>query len=884
VAERWQLGLDATNANQFRIANGTDLASARVMIDADGTVNFLGKTGDLATGESIRFGNDPDSVGIELRNSPDPFIMFSNDNLAPFDVILQLQSDNQFRFSSVETTGQEYLFNSAGETKLTVNAEAVGGDQDAVISLDTVDTIFTVGVDDDSNLFKISPSGVLEDSKIHMTTGGALNILGASSGTGDSQVAKVQIGSDGSDPNIEIRGGAADTPYIDFATNATDDNTPDYDARIQLAAAKRLLFEAGGTGLFEFDFLGTGPTRLNIEASAAGGDQDAELRFDTVDTIFSVGLDDDSNLLKIAPSGTLENSKINIATTGATSFLGTSGGTGDAGFEKVLIGSDFDAPNIELRGVSTDRPHIDFVRNATSDSAPDFDARLVLTGVDSLDMEGVAFFNLIGNDSGGFIQGIRTFSSNPSTTGNFDLIRSRGTKASPLVALEDDILGNITGWGMSTTGGLINRSAGITFAAEGDFTVSSSPGRMEFKTTLNGTTALATKMTLTNNGSLILDTGSSVPGLNFDNSASSAILFTETADHPGGAPAGARGTVWLKNTSPNALVFTDDEGTDFTLNHPTVTLDTAYDAGGAGLGRTIVADSGNVDINSTGVSVGLSMSNDTGGTSEKFNFVVGCGGTTDEFCIEVANTSATGDAAPFRVREPLTGAQVEIRSGATLNPGLLAIGGGSLGAGGGIVLGDSGNKLVPDIENETWTIQNSDAGSLTQLTFRARDDVGTATIPLTLLSSGRIIVETTLWPTTGGDDVQVTAGAGVGKLLHRVVSSRRYKTKIQDTVVDSEGIYKLIPRDYYLKSEPHNSREFGLIAEEVQEVFPMIVSYEPETGLASSVRYEKLGILAVMELKKLRKRIEDLEKKVLDLSYLEDRVSDIEKKLEALSK
>ena len=89
----------------------------------------------------------------------------------------------------------------------------------------------------------------------------------------------------------------------------------------------------------------------------------------------------------------------------------------------------------------------------------------------------------------------------------------------------------------------------------------------------------------------------------------------------------------------------------------------------------------------------------------------------------------------------------------------------------------------------------------------------------------------------------------------RDTSSRKYKTNIQSLTVDSSKIYNLNPVSFITKDT--NKSAFGLIAEEVYEELPELVGVvdgEPE-----SVRYTRLPVLLLAEIKKLKNRIETLE-------------------------
>jgi len=94
----------------------------------------------------------------------------------------------------------------------------------------------------------------------------------------------------------------------------------------------------------------------------------------------------------------------------------------------------------------------------------------------------------------------------------------------------------------------------------------------------------ATRVQLSNAGG----TFTSDEGLSFANDtlhADKGIKLTEGSDHPI-APSAATGLIWVKNTAPSTLIFTDDAGTDTTL--------------GAGGGGGITALTGDVTASGSG--------------------------------------------------------------------------------------------------------------------------------------------------------------------------------------------------------------------------------------------------------------------------------------------
>ena len=85
-----------------------------------------------------------------------------------------------------------------------------------------------------------------------------------------------------------------------------------------------------------------------------------------------------------------------------------------------------------------------------------------------------------------------------------------------------------------------------------------------------------------------------------------------------------------------------------------------------------------------------------------------------------------------------------------------------------------------------------------------------------------------------------------------ITSSRRYKEDIQDMGDVSTGLLRLRPVTFhYKKPAPDGSKpiEFGLIAEEVDTVYPDLVVRGPD-GQIDSVQYSKLPAMLLNELQK----------------------------------
>ena len=95
-------------------------------------------------------------------------------------------------------------------------------------------------------------------------------------------------------------------------------------------------------------------------------------------------------------------------------------------------------------------------------------------------------------------------------------------------------------------------------------------------------------------------------------------------------------------------------------------------------------------------------------------------------------------------------------------------------------------------------------------------------------------------------------------------SSIRFKENVKD-LIDSEGIYQLRPVRFDWKDKTREKNQLGLIAEEVNKIYPEIVWLDKE-GIPEGVHYEWLAIPMITEMKKLRDRVKELEVKVNELT------------------
>jgi len=124
----------------------------------------------------------------------------------------------------------------------------------------------------------------------------------------------------------------------------------------------------------------------------------------------------------------------------------------------------------------------------------------------------------------------------------------------------------------------------------------------------------------------------------------------------------------------------------------------------------------------------------------------------------------------------------------------------------------------------------------------------------------------------------VTTAGGVGVFINgagqlgTVVSSRRYKEDIQDMGRTSAGLLDLRPVTFrYKEAYGDGARpiQYGLVAEEVAEIYPDLVVYNEE-GLPETVQYRKVNAMLLNEVQRQHRQIE----------ALMERLSEVERRLE----
>jgi len=125
-------------------------------------------------------------------------------------------------------------------------------------------------------------------------------------------------------------------------------------------------------------------------------------------------------------------------------------------------------------------------------------------------------------------------------------------------------------------------------------------------------------------------------------------------------------------------------------------------------------------------------------------------------------------------------------------------------------------------------------------------------------------IHNTVQPVVGTDPDNVTVNSA-GRLGRGDVSSRRYKHDIKPMDSASEAILALKPVTFRYNKEYDATQTlaFGLIAEDVAQVYPDLVGRNPH-GQPESVRYEQINAMLLNEFLKEHRKVQELEVTIAD--------------------
>jgi hypothetical protein len=106
-------------------------------------------------------------------------------------------------------------------------------------------------------------------------------------------------------------------------------------------------------------------------------------------------------------------------------------------------------------------------------------------------------------------------------------------------------------------------------------------------------------------------------------------------------------------------------------------------------------------------------------------------------------------------------------------------------------------------------------------------------------------------------------------------SSQRFKTAIAPMGVSTSKLDQLRPVTFHLKSEPQGPLQYGLIAEEVDKVYPELV-IRSEEGRIEGVRYDELAPMLLNEVQRLEAKVNQQAVALQEMQQLRQQVAELQ--------
>lgn len=178
-----------------------------------------------------------------------------------------------------------------------------------------------------------------------------------------------------------------------------------------------------------------------------------------------------------------------------------------------------------------------------------------------------------------------------------------------------------------------------------------------------------------------------------------------------------------------------------------------------------------------------------------------------------------------------------------------------------------GGKYV-DRNNTAYYIDPSTSGTAVNVNGLIRSNGGTAR--LDGMGAG-----------TGSNNVQITSTTN--KTLIYASSSIKYKQDVQDWKPDISILKELRPVSFRWKTNTATplKKDWGLIAEEVQNVYPEVVMHDPD-GTVTSIDYGKLSTVLIPAVVDLQKKTDEIQVLKEQLSSQQKEINELKKAIEEL--
>ena len=86
-----------------------------------------------------------------------------------------------------------------------------------------------------------------------------------------------------------------------------------------------------------------------------------------------------------------------------------------------------------------------------------------------------------------------------------------------------------------------------------------------------------------------------------------------------------------------------------------------------------------------------------------------------------------------------------------------------------------------------------------------------------------------------------------------------------------DKLQQVRPVTFHLKNDPHGAVQFGLIAEEVDKVYPELVIRD-DAGKVQGVRYDELAPMLLNEVQSQRRELAELKRETADLKRMNESI------------
>lgn len=177
----------------------------------------------------------------------------------------------------------------------------------------------------------------------------------------------------------------------------------------------------------------------------------------------------------------------------------------------------------------------------------------------------------------------------------------------------------------------------------------------------------------------------------------------------------------------------------------------------------------------------------------------------------------------------------------------IVTGGANLGLGGGA------GQALTGADSSNVVIQNNGVSGISNTIWIGTEGAGNG-------QQNRCFIAGIRGHTTGVADAIPVLIDSAGQ-LGTISSSERYKDDIEDMGPESDMIMALRPVTFTYKSDSTKRMQYGLIAEEVADLFPNLVVYDKDE-LPDTIRYHELPVLLLNELQKYAMVIENLKERI----------------------